>query len=192
MIAGLLRTPRSRHLAVATLLVVTATGLSASPASAAKGPVGTGEARTACELLTRTDITSVLSAAPLDPGPTKRAIPQSSRNFTNCRWDDERAPTSTQLAAFTTLARKVKAPQLAGLGVAKEGTATRALTTEELKGVGDRGTVEIVRGGTYGNVAVVKGKDAFLVSATYQGPGTLPQVTEADMLALARLAAARL
>jgi hypothetical protein len=170
-------------LIVAPLLV----GAAALPASAAAT-----KAEHACKLLTRAEIESVLSAAPLDPGPTKRAIPQSRKRFTNCRWDDEREATSHQLAAFTTLARKLKPSRLTGLGVAAPGSAARDLTATELEGLGDRGTVEIIRDGTYGNVAIVKGKDAFLVSAAYQGPGPSLQITEADMIALARLAAARI
>lgn len=173
------------------LLLVPALAVGAAlPASATVAHAAKPKAANACALLTRAEIESVLSGAPLDPGPTKRVLPNARRNFTNCRWDDEREATAPQLAVFTTLGRRIKASQLAGLGRAADGTTARDLTTEELAGLGDRGTVELVRDGTYGNVGVVKGRDAFLVSAAYQGPGA-PQVTEAEMLALARLAAAR-
>jgi hypothetical protein len=162
----------------------------AFPSSATVTQAATTKAANACALLTRAEIESVLSGAPLDPGPTKRVIPNSRTNFTDCRWDDEREATSVQLAVFTKLGRRIKSSQLGGLGRAAAGTAARDLTAEELTGLGDRGTVEIVRDGTYGNIGIVKGRDAYLVSAAYQGPGA-PQVTEADMLALARLAAAR-
>jgi len=168
---------------VATLMVGTVTPASATDDSALNA---------ACKLLTREQIESVFGAAPLDPGPTNRTLPNARKSFTNCQWDDEATPTTTQLAAFTTLGRKVKKAQLSGLGRAAQGTAARDLTPAELQGLGDRGVVEIVRDGTYGTVTVVKGRDAMLVSVAYQGPDPRPQVTEADMLAIGRLAAARL
>jgi hypothetical protein len=183
---------RTALAAIPVLLALVATlgFCGALPASAAT-PTKTAKPNAACRLLTRAQIESVFTAAPLDPGPTNRTIPNARKNFTNCQWDDEAVPTTTQLAAFTTLARKVKPAQLSGLGVAAQGTAARDLTPAELQGLGDRGTVEIVRDGTYGSVGIVKGRDAMLVSVAYQGPNA-PQVTEADMLAIARLAAARL
>jgi len=182
---------RNAFPALLTLLALVATltfGV-ALPASAATGPTS-AKPNAACRLLTREQIQSVFTAAPLDPGPTNRTIPNARKNFTNCQWDDEAVPTTAQLAAFTTLARKVKPAQLSGLGVAAQGTAARDLTPAELQGLGDRGTVEIVRDGTYGSVGIVRGRDAMLVSVAYQGPNA-PQVTETEMLALARLAATR-
>jgi len=181
----------ARSLALPALAPLLALALVFGGVSGSVAGSTTPTARHACQLLTRAEIESVLGAAPLDPGPTKRTLPNVRKRFTNCRWDDEREATSPQLAVFTTLARNLNPSRLAPLAVAADGTATRNLTSEELGSMGARGTVEILRDGTYGSVAIVRGRDAFLVSAAYQGPAPLPQVTEADMIALARLAAAR-
>ncbi|MFA5883362.1 MAG: hypothetical protein WDA60_05890 [Acidimicrobiia bacterium] len=176
-----------RPLALSAFTLVLVLG-SAPPAPAA----GPKPATSACKVLTAGEIASVFTGAPLDPGPKRVTVPNADKRFTRCEWDDHENETTPQVAAYTGLARKVKATQLAGLGVADPGTAARDLTKDELVGLGDRGVVELVQGNRYGNIAVVKGKDAMFVSVTYQGPGALPQVTEADMLAIARLAAARL
>lgn len=176
-----------RPLALLALTISVVVG-AALPAPAA----GPKPATNACKVLTAGEIASVLTAAPLDPGPKKVAVRNADKRFSRCEWDDHVAETGTQLAVYTGLARNVKATQLGTLGVAVPGSTGRNLTPEELTGLGDRGTVEIVRDGTYGTISIVKGKDALFVSSAYQGSGTLPHVTEADMLAIARLAAARL
>jgi hypothetical protein len=166
--------------------------LGATSGSAAATAASTTKARHACNILLASEIESVLSAAPLDPGPTKVHIPNSRRNFTRCEWDDRREPTTTQLAVYTGLARKLTRDQRLRLGIPAAGTTARALTPQELDGLGDWGAVEIIRDGTYGSIQVVRGAASFFVSSSYQGPGPLPLVSEADMIALARKAAPRI
>lgn len=185
---------RLGRVAVGTLLAVALTtggAMTTMGVTPALGATAT-RANHACTLLRPGEITGVLTAAPLDPGPSKVRIPQARKNFSRCEWDDHLVPQRTQLAVYTGLARKLTATQRANLGVAAAGSAARDLTPEELRGLGDRGAVEIIRDGTYGSVSVLRGNDSFFVSAAYQGPGALPTITEADMLALARLAAPRL
>jgi hypothetical protein len=183
--------PRRPRLTALVLLAAVLTS-GGAVAGAATPAARTDKAATACALLTEAEIASVFRSAPLDPGPHKVRIPNARRNFSRCEWDDREVPTTTQLAVYTGLARTVKAGQLRGLGVAATGTTARDLTPEELQGLGDRGAVELIHDGTYGSISIVRGNDVLYVSSAYQGPAPLPQVTEADMLAVARLAAARL
>ncbi len=197
-----LRRPRVRAAAVAAAVTAGATlwAGAALPAGATGATGATGrdgrdgtaavKAKNACKLLDRAEITAVLTQAPLDPGPKRVRLPGQHANFTRCEWDDHETPEATQLAAFTGLARDLTKRQRLGLGVAAPGTTARDLAADELTGLGDWGAVEIVRNGTYGTIQVVKGKDSYFVSAAYQGSAA-PQVTEADMLALARIASAR-
>lgn len=191
MIASLRALVRLTTIPTVAAAVGTSVLLGATPTPAVTA-ASAAKARHACNLLLASEIESVLSAAPLDPGPTKVHIPNTRKNFTRCEWDDRREPTTTQLAVYTGLARKLTKDQRLGLGVPAAGTAARALTPQELDGLGDWGAVEIIRDGTYGSIQVVRGRASFFVSSSYQGPGPLPLVSEADMIALARKAAPRI
>jgi hypothetical protein len=173
------------------VVLVAAAPLAPGAAIAARSTATTKPARTACQLLTRAEITSVLTEAPLDPGPRPFSTPNTIAKLTRCRWDDRAATRSPELVAYTGLARDLSKKRLSSIGTAAAGSSARDLTADELAGIGDRGSVEIIRNGTYGSIAIVKGNHAVLVSAAYQGDGTLPQVTEADMIELARMASAR-
>jgi hypothetical protein len=168
---------------VAAVVVVSSAGPAASllPAKVATG---------ACQLLNRRAIESVFTAASVDRGPKPVKGPKSGdERFTRCEFDDHNTPDAGhQLNAYTFLAKGINRTQKRQLTTPQPGSTARELSADELAGIGSKGVMEVQPGGAYATVGALKGDNYFIVSVGYEGADPLPQITEAEILAVARLA----
>jgi hypothetical protein len=144
----------------------------------------------ACQLLNRRAIESVFTTAALDRGPKPVKGPKSGdQRFTRCEFDDHATPdTGHQLNAYTFFAKGIDPAQKRQLTTLQPGSTARELTADELAGIGSKGVMEVQPGGAYATIGALKGDNYFIVSVGYEGTDPLPQVSEAEMVAVARLA----
>jgi hypothetical protein len=165
----------------------TATAQTAGP------PVEKAKAKNACGLLAAQEITAIFDDAPLDPGPTKVALSTNgAKNFTQCQWNDELTTDSVpQLIARVSLARDVTKSQAKRLSTPQPAASGRAITGENLRGIGSKGVIEVNEDGSYAAVGGLKDDDYFIVSVNYLGAPLAAPITDLDILALARTAAKR-
>jgi hypothetical protein len=150
-------------------------------------------AGTACSLLTSDEITAIFDDAPLDPGPTKIDLSTNgTKSFTQCQWNDELSTDSVpELIARVSLARDISKSQAKRLSTPQPAASGRAITGENLRGIGSKGVIEINESGSYAAVGGLKDGDYFIVSVTYLGAPSAAPITDGDILALARAAAKR-
>lgn len=162
-------------------------------AEAAGPPVAKANAKNACGLLTAEEITAIFDDAPLDPGPTTIDLrTNGAKNFTQCQWNDELTTESVpELIARVSLARDVTKSQAKRLSTPQPAARGRAITGENLRGIGSKGVIEINEDGSYAAVGGLKDDDYFIVSVTYLGAPLAAPITDLDILALARAAAKR-
>src|SRR5262249_21349779 len=137
--------------------------------------------------------TTVFTDAPLDPGPTKAKLSKrASKQGSQCLWDDEKTDgPGPQLIVHTALARDLKKWQKQLLTTPQADTA-RAMTGEELEGLGSKGVIDINADGSYASVGALKGDDFFIVSVGYVGASPPAPIADSAILTLARAAAQRL
>jgi hypothetical protein len=144
----------------------------------------------ACQLLKRSAVESVFTTAAVDRGPKPvKGPPSGDKRFTRCEFDDHETPDAGHaLNAYTFFARDLDRAQKRQLATPQPGSTARVLTTSELDGIGKKGVMEMQPGGSYASIGALKGNNYFIVSVGYEGADPLPQVSEAEMLELARLA----
>jgi hypothetical protein len=163
------------------------TGASAGPQAPAS------KAKDACALLTSQEITEIFTDAPLDPGPTKVELPKKgNKNFSQCLWDDEKTEGPVpQLIAKTSLARGINKSQVKLLTTPQPNANGRAISRNDLHGLGSKGVIEINPEGSYATVGALKGKDYYIVSVGYVGAQPFAPITDIEIMTLAREAAKR-